>query len=89
MSASFQKRKREIMLSVSARWHPRETKSTKNVSQECMMHSWGSKKAGSAAGGIRRTYGIKSTDGIKRKCEELDPDIKSISGRIDIKRDVA
>ena len=77
------------MFPISARLHPRETKSAENVSQECMMHSWESKRAGSAAEGIRRTYEIKSTEGIKRKCEEPDPDTKSISGRIDIKRDVA
>ena len=80
---------------ISALRHPRETKSAEIVSQECGMHSWGSKKAGSAAEGIgssyeiRCTYEIKITDGISRKCEEPDSDTKSISRRIDIKRDVA
>lgn len=50
----FQKRKRKIMLPVGAWRHSREAKSGANVSQECMIHSRGSKEVESAADGIKR-----------------------------------
>ncbi len=34
--------------------HHRETKSVENVSQECAIHSWGSKEAENAADEIMR-----------------------------------